>query len=47
MIIINKLITAYYEIFLGKNEEDYLLLTGIIIHSADFIGGVKEFKISR
>lgn len=30
-----------------KNENDKKLLLGILIHSADFNGTVKEFSISK
>ena len=31
----------------GKKEEDKKLLSGIIIHCADFNGTIKDFAISR
>lgn len=31
----------------GDGEDDIKLLTGMIVHTADFNGGAKQFEISR
>jgi cAMP-specific phosphodiesterase 4 len=34
-------------IILGEGEEDIKMLTGMIVHTADFNGGAKMFDVSR
>jgi cAMP-specific phosphodiesterase 4 len=32
---------------LGQGDDDVKLLTGMIVHTADFNGGAKVFEVSR
>lgn len=33
--------------WVGTNDDDTKLLTGMILHTADFNGGAKTFEVSR
>jgi cAMP-specific phosphodiesterase 4 len=36
-----------YNVIVGQGDDDVKLLTGMIVHTADFNGGAKVFEVSK